>query len=113
MAQQLSTLYTFISKVAALCVSLAAVYGYATLPADVRSVFLIPCGAAFTGMFIWAAHRKAQAADPPGQAFLMLALICTSLVLHLLYLPSGLACFVCLMVAQSDLLYKPTKAKRG
>jgi hypothetical protein len=108
-----SELYTFISKAAAMCVSLAAVYGYATLPADVRSVFLIPSGAAFTAMFIWAARRKALTPNPPGQAFLMLALISTSLVLHLLYLPSGLSCFVCLMVAQSDLLYKPTKTKLG
>jgi hypothetical protein len=109
---RLSPVYTFVSKGAALCVSLAAVYGYATLPADVRSIFLIPCGAGFTAMFIYAAQRKALNDAPPGQIFLILAMICTSLVLHLLYLPSGLCCFFCLMVAQNELLYAPTLTKR-
>lgn len=111
---KLSPVYTFVSKGAAMCVSLAAFYGYVTLPVDVRSVFLIPCGMAFTAMFIWAAHRKARVERPKGQLFLVLAMICTSLVLHLLFLPSGLCCFVALMVAQNDLLFSPPpKQKRG
>ncbi|KAJ1633463.1 hypothetical protein T492DRAFT_981314 [Pavlovales sp. CCMP2436] len=113
--QGLSPVYTFVAKAAASCVSLGAVYGYASQDADVRSVFLIPVGFAFTAMFIWAVVRKANDPNPAGQVFLMMALIVTSLVLHLLYLPAGLCCFVALMVAQSELLYKPkavNKSKR-
>ncbi|KAG8468921.1 hypothetical protein KFE25_007439 [Diacronema lutheri] len=109
---ELSPVYTFVSKAAAACVSLAATYGYAVaLPGAVRSVFLIPSGFAFTAMYIWAVRRKAEREQPTGQVFLVLAMIVTSLVLHLLYLPAGLCCFVTLMVAQNELIYKPT-AKR-
>lgn len=103
MASPLGALYTYISWGSAIMVSVGSVYGY-VFTEDAHSA-LIPCGLAFTGLFVLASERKARHARPPYQALLILVLIACSFCVHLLYLPAGIFCFFCLMAAQSDLLY--------
>ena len=91
---------TALSEVAAVgCVALGA-YGSWTG----GRVLPLVASAAFSLLFVLARQRAADGKSARLQLPLVLALVCLSFTLHLVFLPAGLCCFFALMLCKNELL---------
>lgn len=68
---------------------------------------------AFAGAFVFARHRVSGGKTAPLQVLLLVALVCISFGLHLLYLPAGICCFFTLMLCKNELLLPPPAKPAG
>ena len=94
---------TALAELAAVSCFVAGAYGSYTK----SDPYPLLAATAFAGGFIFARYRVAGGKAAPLQLLLLLALVCTSFVLHLLYLPAGICCFFTLMLCENELLLPP------
>jgi hypothetical protein len=98
--------FSSISHLAGNSASIVGIYGsFATGTAPPAA-----CGLLFCAVFNLALYRVHESESPPRyQVLLILSLLVISFMLHMVYLPAGLCCFIALVLCQNELLLPTDK----